>query len=132
VSQGTADGDGYPCPCCGYLVFSEPPGSYDICPVCWWEDDALQLEFATTLGGGANAPTLAEAQRTYSATGASDPVLRAHCRDPGKTPRDAEWRPVDPARDVFETFGDPQAARAPGDGMLYYWRTGFWRVDVVT
>lgn len=23
----------YPCPCCGYLVFEEGPGSYDICPI---------------------------------------------------------------------------------------------------
>lgn len=48
----------YPCPVCGYLVFDEPPGSYAVCPVCNWEDDALQLEYATTLAGGANAYTL--------------------------------------------------------------------------
>jgi len=31
----------YPCPCCGYLVFTEPPGSYDICSICFWEDDPV-------------------------------------------------------------------------------------------
>ncbi len=35
----------YPCPCCGYLVFTEPPGSYTICPICFWEDDISQLRF---------------------------------------------------------------------------------------
>ena len=56
----------YPCPTCGYLTFAEPPGSYDICDVCGWEDDALQLEFATTLAGGANALTLADAQAAFA------------------------------------------------------------------
>ena len=35
-----------PCPCCGYLVFDEEPGSYSICPICYWEDDAVQLQLA--------------------------------------------------------------------------------------
>lgn len=35
----------YPCPCCGYLVFDESPGSYEICPICFWEDDLSQLRF---------------------------------------------------------------------------------------
>ena len=34
-----------PCPCCGYLVFDEPVGSFDICPICDWEDDDVQLRF---------------------------------------------------------------------------------------
>jgi len=28
----------YSCPCCGYLTLPER-GAYDICPVCFWEDD---------------------------------------------------------------------------------------------
>jgi hypothetical protein len=24
----------YPCPCCGFLVFDEEPGSFSICPIC--------------------------------------------------------------------------------------------------
>jgi hypothetical protein len=35
----------YPCPCCGYLMFYEGPGSYDICKICFWEDDLSQLRF---------------------------------------------------------------------------------------
>ncbi|WP_368483116.1 CPCC family cysteine-rich protein [Streptomyces niveus] len=23
----------YPCPCCGYLVLGDMPGSYEICPI---------------------------------------------------------------------------------------------------
>ncbi|WP_208025565.1 CPCC family cysteine-rich protein [Niastella caeni] len=31
------------CPCCGYKTFKhEPNGSYDICLVCYWENDPIQ------------------------------------------------------------------------------------------
>ena len=122
------DCDSNPCPCCGYLVFPGSPGSYDICPICFWEDDALQLEFATTLGEGANYTTLAEAQAIFQRFGACEERLVPHCRPPGGTPRDPEWRPVDPARDRFEDFESPGRVRAPRDpGALYYWRPSFWR-----
>lgn len=33
------------CPCCGYYTFDEKPsGTYDICEVCFWEDDPIQLD----------------------------------------------------------------------------------------
>jgi len=28
------------CPCCGYVTLPER-GEYDICPVCFWEDDGI-------------------------------------------------------------------------------------------
>ena len=34
----------YLCPCCKKYVFEEGPGSYEICPVCSWEDDKIQAE----------------------------------------------------------------------------------------
>lgn len=35
----------YKCPCCGFYTFKQKPaGSYDICPVCFGEDDMIQLE----------------------------------------------------------------------------------------
>lgn len=35
----------YKCPCCGFYTFDEKlNGNYDICPVCFWEDDPIQLE----------------------------------------------------------------------------------------
>ena len=115
----------YPCPTCGYLTFAEPPGSYDICDVCGWEDDALQLEFATTLAGGANALTLADAQAAFATR-----VERLTRARPGATiPRDREpsWRPVDPAHDRFPQWGEEHPRRAPAsDERLYYWRPTFW------
>ena len=36
----------FACPCCGHKTFTEKPnGTYDICPVCFWEDDAIQLDY---------------------------------------------------------------------------------------
>src|SRR6476660_5925416 len=106
----------YPCSCCGYIVFAEPPGSYEICPVCGWEDDALQLEFATTLAGGANALSLFEAQR------AGRPGSASYAREEG-------WRPIDLSMDEFEDFHEAEAVRpsAKDPTLLYYWRPTFWR-----
>ena len=124
----------YPCPCCGYLTLTEPPGSYDICPICFWEDDALQLEFATTLVGGANGVTLADAQRAFEATGVREGRLLPYVRAPGPTDRrDPTWRPIDPALDSFEDWNAEGRRRAPDDPeTLYYWRPTFWHRDRVT
>lgn len=51
----------HPCPACGFLTFAQPPGSFDICAVCGWEDDAVQLANPCT-GGGANMESLCEKQ----------------------------------------------------------------------
>ena len=118
----------FPCPCCGYLPFSEPPGSYDICPICFWEDDGLQLEFATTLSGGANRVTLLEAQRNYQQFGACEEAMRQNVRAPAPDePRDGSWRPIDLQRDSFEDWSSETRVRPPPDADLYYWRPTFWR-----
>ncbi|MFF1900798.1 CPCC family cysteine-rich protein [Streptomyces sp. NPDC058206] len=38
----------FPCVCCGHLTLGEPPGSYEICSVCFWEDDRVQLRWPKT------------------------------------------------------------------------------------
>jgi hypothetical protein len=117
----------YPCPCCGHLVFGGPPGSFEICSVCFWEDDASELEFATTCVGGANGIALAEAQRNYTEFGACEAASVRSVRPPlADEPRDSLWRPVDPGRDSFPAWGSGD--RAPEhDETLYYWRPTFWR-----
>ncbi len=120
----------YPCPCCSYLVFAEAPGSYDICPICFWEDDAVQLRYADS-DGGANRVSLLEGQRAYAAIGASEGRFLTHVRQPTSGDwREAGWRPLDADRDNIEPWpsGAQPAQSWPDDfTKLYYWRDTYWR-----
>ncbi len=116
-----------PCPCCGHLVFAEPPGSYDICPVCFWEDDAVQIRWPDR-SGGANAPSLVDSQRNVVLHGAMEARFAGNVRQPTlNEPVDPAWRPVDPALDDFEPRGAREAEWPSDLSVLYYWRPEFWR-----
>ncbi len=119
----------FPCPCCGHLVFREPPGSHDICPICFWRDDVSQLRFPLT-GGGANRPSLAEAQRNYQMLGAMEEDMVPHVRSPNsEEPRDPDWRPIDPDVDDPErpVPGKDFSTNPKDLTWLYYWRPTYWR-----
>lgn len=113
----------YPCVCCGYLTMSEPPGSYAICPVCFWEDDQVQLRWPDC-PGGANTVSLIQAQVKFQAIGASEEHVLKYVR-PARDdePADPEWRQIDPSRDRFERWGEQGTAPWPHDlTVLYWWR----------
>lgn len=119
----------YTCPCCGYIVFTEPPGSYEICLICFWEDDRLQLELATTLAGGANSETLLDAQRHYLENAGDSPNQTPLVHWPGEGDRrDPHWRPIDLARDSFPDWKATDRPRAPHEPpeALYYWHPSYW------
>ena len=60
----------YKCPCYGYYTFNEKPsGTYDIYPICFWEDDNIQLE-DPDFDGGANHVSLNKARRNFLKFGA--------------------------------------------------------------
>lgn len=60
----------HPCPCCGYLTFDEEPcGTFEICPVCYWEDDNVQND-DPSYEGGANGISLNVAKQNFSKYGA--------------------------------------------------------------
>ena len=60
----------YPCPCCENYTFSEkPPKTFDICPVCFWEDDYVQFN-DPDFKGGANHVSLNQAKKNYLKFGA--------------------------------------------------------------
>jgi hypothetical protein len=117
----------YPCPCCGHLTFDEAPGSYLICRVCFWEDDLVQLRWPT-YPGGANKPSLVDAQRSFARDGASEKRLVPYVRRPSPDePLDDGGRPIDLEVDDFE---DPTGEHQdwPADSsVLYWWRPTFWR-----
>jgi hypothetical protein len=119
----------YPCPCCGYLVFAEAPGSYDICDFCFWEDDISQLRFPE-MSGGENLLSLIEAQSNVATLGASEARFVRHVRKPtSEDPRDPNWGPINTNRYKFEKLqpGADHSKNYPEDcTTLYYWRETFW------
>lgn len=42
-----------PCPCCGYQTL-DSHGDYNICKICWWEDDGQDNSDASQILGGPN------------------------------------------------------------------------------
>jgi hypothetical protein len=57
------------CPCCGLPTLRER-ASYEICAVCWWEDDGQDDPRASEVWGGPNGRySLAEARANYRAHG---------------------------------------------------------------
>ena len=116
--------EAYPCPACGFLVFEEPPGSYEICPICFWEDDLVQLIW-TDYAGGANDPSLIEAQRTFESIGAVEERLLPFVRKPTATDeRDQSWRRFDATRDPLRARvdNDDLGDEAEDPTVYYYWR----------
>jgi hypothetical protein len=62
----------FECPCCGYITLDEqPPGTFDICPVCFWEDDNYQFE-NPDYAGGANRVSLNQCRINFKLFGAKE------------------------------------------------------------
>lgn len=71
------------CPCCGYPTLrNKPPGSYEICRVCVWEDDELQFRDHDYVKGAANKVSLRQARINFDTLGISDPQWRHLARPP--------------------------------------------------
>lgn len=79
-----------PCPCCGFFTLEQEYGSFDLCPVCDWEDDGVQLANPTS-GGGANSYSLAEAQERLLAKYPISVEVAKGFR------RGSKWRPLSTA-----------------------------------
>lgn len=85
----------FACPCCGYKTFThEPNGSFEICEVCFWEDDPVQLN-DPDYEGGANKVSLRQGQRNFIEFGACEKEIIEHVRKPTKDEqRDSDWKPL--------------------------------------
>lgn len=68
-----------PCHCCDCLTIRER-GRYEICAVCFWEDDPGQTPDFDE--GGANPLGLDEARKNYREIGACEPNMLPHVRPP--------------------------------------------------
>ncbi len=67
------------CPVCMHFTLDEV-AAYDICPVCFWEDDGTTSEH----GFSPNGISLAEGQENYKKFGASKERSLEHVRPPEK------------------------------------------------
>ena len=102
----------FTCPCCGYKVFLEEPGSYEICPVCKWEDDETQLRFVTTVG--ANKESLQERQLKT--------IINS--QEAQRYEKDPAWKPLVETNTEIEVpiRGKEYGETYPSDyKKLYYW-----------
>lgn len=71
-----------PCPCCGWRTLLER-GAFEMCPVCWWEDDGQDEADADVVRGGPNGSlSLSDARANYRKFGASVPSFIGSVREP--------------------------------------------------
>ncbi len=67
------------CPCCQCLTL-ETRGNYEICEVCYWEDDSTRNDEERQ--SGANGVSLGEGRDNYRKFGACEESMRKHVRMP--------------------------------------------------
>ncbi|PTA67314.1 CPCC family cysteine-rich protein [Deinococcus arcticus] len=68
------------CFCCGFLTLAAR-GEYEVCPVCFWEDETGCVLKPDELSE-ANGLSLSQARLYFSRYGACEPGLEAHVRPP--------------------------------------------------
>lgn len=77
-----SEGVKHRCPCCGCRTLGER-GGFDICPVCFWEDDGQDDADADAVRGGPNgALSLTQARCNFKEFGACDRKSIEHVRKP--------------------------------------------------
>ena len=89
----------YRCPCCGYLTLDDEPGHFDICPVCFWEDDNLQAD-DPYYEGGPNGISLNQARENYKKFGACEECSLGSVRPP--TEEEKNITPIEPISDEMQ------------------------------
>ena len=100
------------------------PARWELCPVCFWEDDPGQLHWPET-PWGANGYSLIEGQQNYAQAGASHSEFLSKVRPARDDEPLAEgWRMLDPLVDEY-VRGDGGAPASlgfvPDATKLYWW-----------
>lgn len=80
VVKASREGLSWACPCCCFLTLGER-GGFEICPVCFWEDDGQDEHDADVVRGGPNGPlSLTAARSNYARYGACSERSKIHVR----------------------------------------------------
>jgi uncharacterized protein YjiS (DUF1127 family) len=113
----------YTCPCCGYMTFGNWPGSYEICRICFWEDDPVQI-LDPWFEGGANKPALSQAQANYAEFGAMERRFIGNVKGVRASDiRDQTWRQVsEHDRRHVRALNDLSEHEQRDLGIWYYWK----------
>lgn len=77
--KASPTGNELQCPCCDYFTLSKR-GEYDICPICFWEDDGLDIDQPDQYSGP-NHKTLREGRKDFERYGACDSSMTKHVID---------------------------------------------------
>ena len=72
---------GEACPCCDHLTL-ERRGHYDICPVCFWEDDPAVEWDGPDAHSSPNQQTLNDARANFARYGACTEGSKRFVREP--------------------------------------------------
>ena len=122
-SQAVPD-DAHACPCCGHRTLAERAG-FEICSVCFWEDDGQDDVDAHVDRGGPNRGTLWLARANFLKFGACEEVAKQHVRPPTQDePQTRQWsllgdvavelRPIHPESPSGAWGGDRAAPEPAG------------------
>ena len=72
----------YKCPCCDYYTLdSKADNTFQLCLVCFWEDDGIQLG-EPDYEGGANEVSLNQARANFRKYKVSEERLKEYVRPP--------------------------------------------------
>ncbi len=72
----------YHCPCCCYPTLATR-GSFDVCPICFWEDDGQDSHDADRVRGGPNGDlSLTKARENFNSLGACEAAMKSNVRAP--------------------------------------------------
>jgi hypothetical protein len=118
----------YTCPCCGYKTILRADTFYDLCPVCFWETDPIQLA-DPYYKGGANQSSLAEAQQNFILFGACEKEDVPKTRMPlADEIRDENWQTIDEKGENTEgsLFFKRQWNETTGNPKTDDWGTSFY------
>jgi hypothetical protein len=82
VSEPTEKQKSYRCPCCKFKTL-HGRGGFEMCPVCWWEDDGQDEHDAEEVRGGPNGTlSLRQAQENFRKLGVSEKGFANSVRKP--------------------------------------------------
>jgi hypothetical protein len=82
ITQPLASRVSHRCPCCGFKTLNGR-GQYEICPVCFWEDDGQDEHDCDEVRGGPNRSlSLTAARANFKGFGAKDRGSIANVRKP--------------------------------------------------